>query len=206
MPYQNLAAEGMDFIIPARDSSHVIRRRLGQGFGAREALKRICERRGVIVQAGGNWGYWPWWMSFLFSTVYTFEPDSECFTCLVANTAERHNVVRIQAALGDERKLIELWRDTDTTGNQHVDGPGIYPTLRIDDLALPECDLIYLDIEGEEPAALRGAEQTIRRCKPMVIFESKGKFDYASDGQKFMCWLGYKKIDNIHSDIVMVSL
>jgi len=55
----------------------------------------------------------------------------------------------------------------DTTGNQYVDGPGIYPNLRVDDFELPRLDLLYLDVESEEKEALLGGARTILRCKPV---------------------------------------
>ncbi len=49
--------------------------------------------------------------------------------------------------------------------------------MRIDDLELAELDFIKLDVEGYEYQALKGAEQTLKRCRPMVMFEDKGKGD-----------------------------
>lgn len=168
-------------------------------------LPQYLKGRGVCVQAGGNWGLWPLKFADLFETVYTFEPDAICFTALANNTRHKKNVVRFQAALGYERNQIDLWRDVDTTGNQHVEGPGIYPTLRIDDLALKSCDLIYLDIEGEEVNALQGAEQTIARTRPLVIFEARNSLrESAEAAQGFMKSIGYMHKGHIASDLVMV--
>lgn len=43
--------------------------------------------------------------------------------------------------------------------------------VRIDDMALPRLDLLKLDIEGMEPEALRGARQTLERCRPLIFAE-----------------------------------
>ncbi len=45
---------------------------------------------------------------------------------------------------------------------------------RLDAMDLPECDLIWLDVEGYELYALMGAEQTIERFWPAVIIEDNG--------------------------------
>jgi FkbM family methyltransferase len=42
------------------------------------------------------------------------------------------------------------------------------PTRKLDALALPRVDFVKMDVEGSELAALRGAEQTIRRDKPKL--------------------------------------
>jgi FkbM family methyltransferase len=195
----------LGFVVPERDGEQILKRRVVQCHEAFHAVRGLKFDKRVMVQAGGNWGFWPRQFAEMFDTVYTFEPDRDCFTCLVANTQDKKNVVCIQAALGYDRELVDLWRDTDTTGNQHVEGKGIYPTLRIDDLGLDVCDLIYLDIEGREQQALKGAEATIEACQPVIIFEERKVFQQQAD-QAF--WrledLGYTHVRTIgNKDVVM---
>lgn len=162
--------------VPTRDSNNVRHRRIEQGSYAMECLKKMFPKGGTCIQAGANWGYWPLRMAKIFDLVYTFEPDPICFSCMAQNTWRTKNVFRYQAALGNERNLVDLWRDKDTTGNQQIEGEGPIPTLKIDDLGLQKCDLIYLDIEGQECNAIRGAMETIKRCKPVVIYEERQAF------------------------------
>ncbi len=134
--------------------------------------------RRVAVQAGGNLGIFPKRLAQLFQAVYTFEPAPDLFAILNHNAPERH-IVKLQAALGDVRGvsgLSRVRRDgkdhlSGHEGLTHLAGPGIVPTLRIDDLGLPICDLIYLDIESSEAAALRGARETMARCRPVLAIE-----------------------------------
>ena len=203
--------EGCEFLVPTRDAPDVISRRITQGWYAMQELESICEKKGVVVQAGANWGYWPLRLACMFDTVYTFEPDPVCFAALTANTRDMLNVVRFQAAVGIDRELVKVVaEDDDTTGNQYVQVGGIIPTLRIDDLALPECDLIYLDVEGSEYAAFGGAMETILRCRPVVAFEVCKK--YNNDGssppkngvvQKMLETVGYEYEGKIGRDVVM---
>ena len=51
-----------------------------------------------------------------------------------------------------------------------IDGEEIKLTT-IDSLELERLDFIKLDIEGYELFALKGAEETIKRCKPLIAFE-----------------------------------
>lgn len=196
-----------DLAIPLREAEHVLTRRVNQCATALAKVRELCptrKERRVMVQAGGNWGYWPREFARYFDTVYTFEPDHECFTCLCMNTCDQSNVVRFQASLGYEREFTDLWRDHDTTGNAYVDGPGRYPTLRIDDLHLEVCSLIYLDVEGREYEALRGAEQTGRHCQPLVIFEHRTKFiDQSEQAKSFLESMGYEHFEAIEKDMVM---
>lgn len=126
--------------------------------------------RRVIVQAGGNCGYYPKQYANLFDRVYTFEPDWLNFHCLNLNVPE-HNVVKIQGCVGNQHQTVGLKIKAVNRGKNFVDGTGYYPVFCIDDLALDVCDAIQLDIEGYEYFALLGAQQTIERCKPLVVVE-----------------------------------
>lgn len=44
--------------------------------------------------------------------------------------------------------------------------------MALDQLALARCDLIKIDAEGFEPQVLKGADQTIARCRPVIYAEN----------------------------------
>jgi FkbM family methyltransferase len=45
------------------------------------------------------------------------------------------------------------------------------PTERLDDVLDHEVDVLKIDVEGAEAACLRGAQQTLVRSRPVVLFE-----------------------------------
>jgi hypothetical protein len=142
------------------------------------------------------------------------------FVALTVNTAECRNVFRYQAALGDDtaheggslRGMAsgdDKFPDTNC-GALYMKGAGNIPTLMIDQLELQTVDLIMLDIEGGELAALRGARHTIFTSQPVVVFEDKGlgqKF-YGEDrhgADEYMCrFHRYKVAARGKIDTVMV--
>jgi FkbM family methyltransferase len=123
---------------------------------------------GVMIQAGGNCGQYVRQFSQRFGTVYTFEPDSINFLCLTLNCGD--NVIKTQACVGNERKFVNIDRGRDS-GAIHVSGLGNIPTVIIDEMDLPACDLIQLDIEGYELFALQGAKRTIKKYHPVIMVE-----------------------------------
>ena len=164
---------------------------------------RLARSRKVVVQAGGNLGLFPKRLAEEFKIVYTYEPDPILFAHLKANAPEKR-IVAQQAALGCSRESVRMSccrRDGSGRpvheGLTHVSGSGDIPQVMIDDLNLGECGLIYLDIEGYELNALRGAERTIRRCRPVLAFEVNSNIaHYQSSKQELRDWvsqLGYKK-------------
>lgn len=138
---------------------------------------QLCAQTRTVVQAGGSLGVFAKHLSREFGAVYCFEPSPRIFRKLVSNV-EESNVVLVQAALGVDRNFVS----TSTTrrrktnlpphdGVTHVSGPGVVPTLRVDDLGLRELDLLVLDLEGQELYALMGAAATVERCRPVVMVE-----------------------------------
>jgi FkbM family methyltransferase len=143
-------------------------------------VSQFCKNKRTVVQAGGNCGIYPRLYSELFETVYTFEPDPVNFYCLVQNI-KNTNVIKFQSCLGSEHKLVSVAIDENTVakkgyncGTFQVSGNGKVPVLKIDDLALDQCDLIHLDIEGFEGFALQGAMETIKKFKPTICLEING--------------------------------
>lgn len=141
----------------------------------RDAIKTFVKQLGVVVQAGGNCGMYPRLLSDMFKTVYTFEPDSLNFHCLV-NNCQKNNIIKINAALGETNKLLSVAASPNhqNVGMHRVSEEGVrtIPTFTIDQLALTECDLIQLDCEGYEPNVVLGAMETITNFKPVLILET----------------------------------
>lgn len=199
-----------DQFVGGRDALSWARRDI---VGLDAAVMRASGRTAVI-QAGGNLGIFPKRLAQSFQTVYTFEPSPELFPSLVQNAPEE-NIVRFQAALGDLRQLVGTARVRRTKthmpaheGITHIVGPGIVPTLQIDDLALWVCDLICLDLEGYELFALRGAIQTLTRCRPVVVVEiNKNIEHYGQRGDDVRALLrshSYVQVDKQRSDEIYV--
>jgi FkbM family methyltransferase len=136
-------------------------------------LPLVAEKR-VCVQAGGNVGVYPLALSKVFDQVITFEPDEDNFECLHKNVTYDEALVYF-GALGAEPGWCAVQRiDTDNCGS-HKTLPGTaIPVQTIDSLNLDQCDLIWLDIEGAEADAIKGALATIEKFSPIIVLEEKG--------------------------------
>lgn len=145
---------------------------LHRWFDVPDIIMENVPVKNVMVQAGGNCGLYTKKYAKQFKTVYTFEPLPELFECLVRNVTEP-NVVKIQGCVGNEHALVDIDpHEGGDIGGGHVgQKSGIFPVFKIDDLNLPECNLIHLDVEGYEKNALIGASETLKRCHPVVCIE-----------------------------------
>ena len=183
----------------------------GQSLDIEKVMKYV-KTRGVCVQAGGNVGVWAKILSEIFGVVYTFEPDPENFNCLTRNVQE-HNVVKFNAGLADTHKMITVKppkEQEDNCGGYQAHEGGYIPTLKVDDLNLPACDLLYLDIEGYELFALQGAEETIEKYHPVISLEQKPLPEmYGLEPDTATEYLvahhGYSVVERIHRDTILVK-
>ena len=170
-------------------------------------ISKLVKEKRVVIQAGGNCGFYTKAYAQIFHSVYTFEPDEINFQCLVMNLAGL-NVYKQQAFIGDERKLLALTTSKKNVGAYKVDltNQGCIPTFLIDDLNLETCDLIHLDIEGWEFPALKGAIKTIQKCNPIIALEwmnHGAQFGFPEeDIEQWLKNLGYNKYHKILNERV----
>jgi hypothetical protein len=70
--------------------------------------------------------------------------------------------------------------------------------------------LIYLDIEGEELKALRGAVETLQHCRPVVAVEINKNLKYVdvteADIYAFFADQGYRHLMSVGSDHVFLPV
>ena len=117
------------------------------------------------------------------SKYHAFEPTPNTFDALNAVVAAlpdsvRHLVQTYNMAVGNEKNgFIEIDIAEDISSVQ-CQGTGVQiPCKRIDDLFASACPtIIKADIEGAEMELLRGAEETIRRCRPVLAIAVYHKY------------------------------
>ena len=132
-------------------------------------------KRKVVIQAGGNAGLYPYFYSFQFEKVFTFEPDAINFHCLTVNCPSP-SIVKANVALSDKCEWINLIPSIygDNIGMPSVskshEGIPTY-SITIDSLNIADVSLIHFDVEGFEYYALKGSEKTIKRCRPTIVAE-----------------------------------
>lgn len=136
-----------------------------------EYILQRCRRKRTAIQAGGNVGIWPRRMYLAgFQRVITFEPDAISRACLEKNVPPGVSVRH--EALGSAPGRCAIARKS-LGSHRVVDGDDV-DVVTVDSLDLRDVDLLQLDLEGYELHALRGAQLTLDRCRPMVQVELAG--------------------------------
>lgn len=178
-----------------------------KAFHTKGAWKR-CPKTQVCVQAGGNWGQWALYLSKIFDTVHTFEPEPTNFKCLQLNTLNKKNIIPHEAALGDEIKLVDFNMPGSSLSGYVVEKPGKIAMTTVDSLELPTLDFLCLDVEGFEYPALKGAATTILMHKPMIQLENrnlgakKGRGHTWEDIVKLLTNWGYTPVLEVGYDVI----
>lgn len=167
-------------------------------------------RRRSVVQAGACLGIFPRRLAETFAVVHSFEPDAELLAIAQRN-APLPNIRWYPAAVGFERGQVRSvrgrrdGRPNDHEGTTFVEPGGDVPTMRVDDLGLDDCGLIYLDVEGYEYRGLRGAVETLRRCRPVVAVEINRNLALVGDAERDLRSLlydaGYAEVGTYRSDV-----
>lgn len=159
------------------------------------------DRLGVAVDVGAHVGFWSYFLALNFRRVISFEPVPELADCLDENlrdlpSEDKPMLTICRMGLSDgpgrltlmpggensgnwrvlparreakrtisvmcnslDRELTHYWECwPDRTGNERVSG---------------RIDFIKVDVEGWELRVLRGAEETIRRDRPVLVVEQK---------------------------------
>lgn len=184
----------------------------------RQALAAVTHREAAL-DIGGHVGLWARVMAQDFREVHSFEPCPPHVECFSLNVAQFSNVTLYECALGDKAGEVELKHPADNTGHSHVvkrGGEFRAPVFRLDSISnfWPEklrlrIGFIKIDVEGFEAQVLLGAEQTIKRHRPVVLIEQKkdnaeryGKDRYAAR-DLLRVW-GMKELCVMNGDHLMV--
>lgn len=181
--------------------------------GHLEAALRHVTDWSVAIDGGAHVGTWSNLLRDRFQQVIAIEPSADTRECLLHNQQAFgwSNVTVKGVALGDVAgtvcmNLDEKGERLKNTGARFVRAGGTIPVETIDSWHLPTLGLLKLDVEGSEPMALRGALETLTRCRPIVIYEDKYLWRRMGEpreaASRVMLGLGYRLLESVKCDRV----
>jgi FkbM family methyltransferase len=133
-----------------------------------------CDSFRNAVDIGAHVGFWTMQMAKQFERVYSFEPVARHRECFHHNCLGLDNVELNACALGEKLGMIQISSNPTSSGDSRVDGEGTIPMKTLDSFNLQNVDFVKIDTEGYELYAIRGGEETIKRCRPIMVVEQKG--------------------------------
>jgi FkbM family methyltransferase len=166
-------------------------------WGEVELLSKFIKPDWTVVNGGANIGALAVPLAALCKKLYAFEPQPEVYQLLKRNARGHKSIRTSDCALWHSEgttkmRLLHELTHPNIGGLIINDAGGSHTarTVALDDwLQGEDVDLIFLDIEGCESAALRGAQRTISRCRPVLYVEDHP--DYKSDVGSYIRSLDY---------------
>lgn len=177
------------------------------------ALAHVKKFR-TAIDLGAHVGTWSKVMAGRFQRVIAVEPSPDTFEALTTNVrqfgltnVECRNVA-VGAAVGTVTMTLDaLNEQRANTGARYTVPGGSIPVEMLDGWGITDLDFLKMDIEGSEPHALHGALETLRRWKPIVLFEDKRlwtrHFGLPKDTvARTLTSLGYHQIAKVSMDAI----
>ena len=177
------------FWVPSNDI-HIQQWREGKPFTQNKCLKEFlkwCHSRNqkfnTVLDIGAWCGTWSAELVPYCKKIYAIEPDKTHFECLLKNTIKFDNIELIDYAMGDTETNVSLTND-DFTQARRIISSGNILMQTVDSFKFEDVDLIKVDVEGFEMNVLRGAKDTLKNCKFLMIELNNNSKKYDSSNVK----------------------
>jgi len=148
-----------------------------------ERVNQLCKNKTHAVDIGANVGRVS---NILFdmgwTTVTAFEPTPTIFERLVENTKDK-NITTHKLGVSNKEGEAHFSINSDTESNQETNqivskgfqkkrwNVETIKTVTLDQMNLDQMDFLKIDVEGHEKYVVEGAEQTIKKYKPIIVLE-----------------------------------
>lgn len=143
-----------------------------------DLLAQYINENIIVYDVGGNIGYHTVAFAHRAKHVYSFEPNLKNYKLLEMNTKNLNNVTIVKAAVSDTKgKSFISDYELDNNGNygecmmSETSGQPC-ATIRLDDLNLPDPQVIKIDVEGHELKVFNGARNIITKNTPIIFYEA----------------------------------
>lgn len=167
-------------------------------------------RRRVAIDVGASVGLWSMKLAQMFGFVHAFEPNPIAAECFVRNVNSPQVHLRM-VALGDRNGKTSIVSTPGISFKTFVGGSiGTVDMMTLDSYAFDSVDLIKIDCEGFDFYVLQGAMETIKRERPMIIFESKPgvsqkRYKVEQNAARDMvARCGYDVLRELHGNVVCI--
>lgn len=152
-----------------------------------QILCRYLDPTSLFVDVGTNIGYHALAINKQAGCpVIGFEPHPNHFVVAALNCNEK-NIQLVHAAVGSTKGSITIKNFDPTVEGNFGDinvgdniGDVEVKLVKLDDVKLPLCTAIKIDVEGYELEVLKGATKVIKQYRPIILYEAIDIKDWAA--------------------------
>ncbi len=192
---------------------HLVHRKKGFEYETLQLFSQQLKKGDVVLDIGANIGLFSLLGAKIVGNegkVFAFEPSQQTFNALNKNIQLNNfqNITPVKIALSDTEGVIHLG-DVENDAYNFIDVKAKntalkteqVPMLRLDDwvksMNIKQVNFIKIDIEGAELLCFKGAAETLRLYRPIIIMECDERwckrFDYkVYDVLTYLAQLGYE--------------
>jgi FkbM family methyltransferase len=193
-----------------------------------EVFKNLVHSGMTVVDLGANIGYYAINAAQIVGNngrVYAFEPNTPTYQILVRNVmANKYDAIitPIPKAAWSEKATLSFWIDEKDSGSSSVFGAlNRQKTDRVEAVSMddffkeqgwPNVDVIKMDIEGAEKAALRGMREVIHRnegIKLIMEFNARIQKEIGLKNDELtdeLIGIGFRKISIIKNGLYPINI
>jgi FkbM family methyltransferase len=181
--------------LPARAVAAAVRTAYPRVEPELARLASYAPRGGTAVDVGAWYGPWTRGLRRIADRVVAVEPTPELARCVAAAFPD---VRVIEAVASDHTGTAELFLPSGgpgvgTSSLEYGTGASLTVTrVMLDELALTDVRFVKLDVEGHELPALRGAERTVRRDRPLLMVELEERIQPVEPVLDLLAGWGYR--------------
>ena len=168
-----------------------------------ETMKYVSNK-GVALDIGAHVGIWTKRLSTVFQKVICFEPVKSHVECWRENCKGIKNVEIHEVGVSDKIDTVDMKIMQHNSGESTLQFiPDRTRTGKIEKVNLKTIDnfnfskvsFVKIDVEGHELFTLKGAINTLKKCRPTIFIEIHNKeLRKENNAYKFLCDLGYYEI------------
>lgn len=160
-----------------------------------EYILSLAQGTQLVLDIGANIGCISQALEYSGHNVVAFEPQPEVYNVLCKNFGGVSYNVALGSSAGVAKMPKIRYDDKNNVGGMAIGTRGVLGTIdvevrTVDSFNFENVGLMKIDVEGYEEEVLRGAIETIARCKPILYIED----DRQSKSQSlhaFLKELGY---------------
>jgi FkbM family methyltransferase len=144
-------------------------------------INTYVSNKSVAIDVGCHYGFFTKFLSEQFKTVHAFDFNNDIYKCFVKNMKKFKckNVIKYPYGLGEKQKYVATNDWSARHGRRaplgnHINPHGENKNQKIkalDMLNIKDVGLIMIDTEGYELNVLKGAVNTIKKYKPVLVLE-----------------------------------
>lgn len=181
--------------LPARAVAAAVRAAYPRVEPELARLSSYAPRGGTAVDIGAWYGPWTRGLRRIADRVVAVEPAAELARCVAAAYPD---VRVVEAVASDHAGTAELFLPSSgpasgTSSVEHGTGSSVtVARVTLDELELRDVRFVKLDVEGHELPALRGAERTVRRDRPLLLVELEERIQPVEPVLDLLAGWGYR--------------